>query len=474
MTEGRDPDSVGKLAARVARRIEAEVIARGWPVGEVLESEPVLRASHGVSRTVLREAARLLEHHQVARMRRGPGGGLVICAPGEGPAARAVTTYLDYLGVERDDVLQARRLLEPVVARLAAERISEPGIAELRRSLDAQLPAAGWAEPFHSVLSELTGNPALQLFIDILDQVTLGHLGGGARVWEGESQRRVEHARRRHEEIAEAVVSGDAPLAQARLVRHLDESARWLEDTPEADGWRRASLAASTPVSALLGPDATLAETIAARIYADIVGQGRPIGSVLGSEAELIARYETSRPVLRAAVRLLEHHSVAGSRRGPGGGLVVTRPSPRAAIDTTALYLTFRGTTDADLRVVREAIEVWAVARVTGRRDGHGLPDPLSDGAGFHVELAELSGNPVLSLFLRILIDLTGRRPAAGVPSCAGATDSAGSAGSAGAAGAAGAAASAEGVHGGILEAVRVGDAGLAQHRMRRHLAVPI
>lgn len=61
-------------------------------------------------------------------------------------------------------------------------------------------------------------------------------------------------------------------------------------------------------------------------------------------------RHETSRAVLRAAIRLLEHHSVAAPRRGPGGGLVVTHQEPRAAIDTTALYLAFRGVTTEESR----------------------------------------------------------------------------------------------------------------------------
>ncbi|HEV7792184.1 MAG TPA: GntR family transcriptional regulator, partial [Pseudonocardia sp.] len=55
----------GKLAARVARQIEQDVLRTGWPVGEVLGSETELRERYQVSRAVLREAIRLVEHHQV-------------------------------------------------------------------------------------------------------------------------------------------------------------------------------------------------------------------------------------------------------------------------------------------------------------------------------------------------------------------------------------------------------------------------
>src|SRR5437763_3824582 len=152
---------VGKLAAQIARRIETEVMRRGWPVGESLGSEVDLREHFGVSRSVLREAVRLLEHHQVAKMRRGPNGGLFVCAPNAGPATRAIVIYLEYLGTSVTDLLQARLLLEPIAAGLAAERITEEGIGSLRATTDdegAQLakPDARSQDPLHPELGRLS------------------------------------------------------------------------------------------------------------------------------------------------------------------------------------------------------------------------------------------------------------------------------------------------------------------------------
>ena len=44
------------LASVIARRIEDDVVERGWPVGEVLGSETDLLERFGVSRAVFREA----------------------------------------------------------------------------------------------------------------------------------------------------------------------------------------------------------------------------------------------------------------------------------------------------------------------------------------------------------------------------------------------------------------------------------
>lgn len=46
-------------------------------MGQSLGPEAELLDRYQVSRAVFREAVRILEHQQIARTRRGPGGGLV-------------------------------------------------------------------------------------------------------------------------------------------------------------------------------------------------------------------------------------------------------------------------------------------------------------------------------------------------------------------------------------------------------------
>ena len=83
----RETGPADKRASKIARQIEADIVRRGWTIGESLGSERDLQQRYEVSRSVLREAVRLVEHHQVARMRRGPNGGLLDlrarCRPGD-------------------------------------------------------------------------------------------------------------------------------------------------------------------------------------------------------------------------------------------------------------------------------------------------------------------------------------------------------------------------------------------------------
>ncbi|MEV6507301.1 FCD domain-containing protein [Streptomyces sp. NPDC051642] len=472
--DGETGVPVGKLAAQTARRIEATVIRQGWPVGESLGSEVDLRERLGVSRAVLREAVRLVEHHQVARMRRGPNGGLIVCAPDAGPATRAMVIYLEYVGTSVTDLLQARLLLEPIAAGLAADRITEEGIDTLRTTLASELdhwdePGVHSQDPLHPVLGQLSGNPVLHLFVDVLTRLTARYAHTSRRISKSEMHAAKDTSHRAHKAVVDAVIADDGARAQTELTAHLESVAGWIEKHRVRRGQRIAGNVVEPEL--VEGPRAKLAEVVAARIHDDIAARGWQTGMVLGSEADLLARYSISRAVLREAVRLLEYHSVARMRRGPGGGLIVTEPEPQASIDTMALFLEYQGVTADDLRIVRNAIELGIVARVTARvaegdkevteRLGRavrwsteGPADDPRKADLFHTELAALSDNPVLALFLSIITELFRRHASGHDRALPGDT----------------AAGEVQHVHQRILDAIVEGDAGVARHRMRRHL----
>ena len=456
-----------KLAAQVAARIETDILAEGWPVGRVIGSEAELRDRYGVSRAVFREAIRLVEHHQVATMRRGPSGGLVVKVPDAGPLTTAMVIYLEHIGATVGDILDARMLLEPLAASLAAEKIEEDGIAELRSAMarEANLETYGLRDLLHSTVGSLSGNAPLQLFVDVLVELT-GRYAQIPPPPERAAAEAVnaasEHA---HQAIANAIIGGDAGLAEQRTVRHLEAMRQWLLSAIQQPIGRDA------PARPAPADGQKLAETIAHQMITNIAASGASVGDIVGSEADLLARYGVSRAVIREAVRLLEYHSVARTRRGPGGGLVVTAPDATASIDAVASYLDYQHVGVDDLRTVRDAIEIGCLETVTARHDEpeiaarlkasiRDLPpavSPAERGHYFHTEIAELTGNPVLALFLRILTTVGARRTSTS-RSPAEATESLGIW------------ERVDGIHEKILEAIMAGDVPLAAHRMRRHL----
>jgi DNA-binding FadR family transcriptional regulator len=489
MNSGPGPGTANKLASTIARHIEADIVRRGWTIGESLGSEHALQQRYGVSRSVLREAVRLVEHHQVARMRRGPNGGLLICEPDAGPATRAVVIYLEYLGTTLGDLLNARLVLEPLAASLAAERIDEAGIDRLRAVLRAEerwepgLPTP--RDGFHIALAERSKNPVLQLFIDVLMRITTRYALQSRTDSASEAVEALDYVHNDHAEIVAAVTAGDSAGAKTLSERHVEAVTAWLQEHHPGDDAGRGGLT-SRAVGASPGrgreprvnlevPRGKLAEVLAANIGDEIAASGWQVGSVFGTETALLERYRVSRAVLREAVRLLEYHSVAHMRRGPGGGLVVTKPQAQASIDTIALYLQYRKPSREDLRCVRDAIEIDNVAKVVKRRaesevaaflntprpvfgDTLQTADDVRKAAAeefrFHVGLSQLAGNALLDLFLRIIVELFRRHWSStgqALPTW-------------------GDVVAVEHAHLRILEAIAAGDDSLARYRVRRRL----
>ncbi|MBV9842144.1 MAG: GntR family transcriptional regulator [Sphingomonadaceae bacterium] len=84
-----------------------------------------------------------------------------------------------------------------------------------------------------------------------------------------------------------------------------------------------------------------LAEKVAGEIMDDIRARGWPIGTLLGTELELIGRFKASRATLGEAIRQVEAQGAAQMQRGPRGGLIVAAPARETIVRTIATYLEF-------------------------------------------------------------------------------------------------------------------------------------
>jgi DNA-binding FadR family transcriptional regulator len=215
------------LAATVADAIERDIVAMGWPVGETIASEAELLDRHGVSRPVLRQATSILESRRIARMRRGPGGGLVVTAPTEASVTEGVALYLEYLKVSTGEVSEARSALEVIGVGLATERLDEEGVELLRAIVESERSrvAEGYLDQLqllHIALAELSGNRVISLFIKMLTTLSqhqyFNHSGTTG------DPEKTEQVHRDHQAIVEAVVGYDEALARRRMHRHLERT----------------------------------------------------------------------------------------------------------------------------------------------------------------------------------------------------------------------------------------------------------
>lgn len=226
-TDGRRRNP--KASERIARDLASQIVDANLPPGTMLPTEKDMVEALGVGRTTLREALRLLETRGVITIRSGPRGGPVVRRPRPGDLGEALTLILQFEGASLSDVLEAREALEPMVARLAAERITDAQLTVLDSTVTAMLDDLGDHDlflrenaRFHSTVAEATGNVVLRVFQETLKSIADGAILG------------VEYTRNRRKAVAEAHVriidalrAHDPAAAEKAMHVHLDEAGRY-------------------------------------------------------------------------------------------------------------------------------------------------------------------------------------------------------------------------------------------------------
>ncbi len=207
----------------VADRLVTAIALGEFVPGQRLPSERELAATLGVSRTTVREAIQRLAALGYVEVRRGRTGGAYVLQ-GMGPEANEMirrTLLPEWSNLER--VLDFRQLVEPLIARTAAERIAAEEVGPIRAALDGYLAAGSDREAsraadeaVHEAIAAATGNPYLaSLSAQIRRQISLGF---GAEPYSAEIRAR---AVKDHTALAEAVI-GRRPSSAARVAeRHF-------------------------------------------------------------------------------------------------------------------------------------------------------------------------------------------------------------------------------------------------------------
>jgi DNA-binding FadR family transcriptional regulator len=181
---------------------------------------------------VLREAVRVLEHHQVARMRRGPGGGLFVAEPGIEAVTDAVALQVARQGIEPAQLFEVRSAVEMAVLDRVMATLSADGADRLRTALDAERAASLDHDEFavvghdlHNVLAEVAGNPVSELLTMVLVLLTRLRVAPPAGATDPFP---TQDAIDVHRRIVDAILAGDHDLARHRMRRHLDALVAWV------------------------------------------------------------------------------------------------------------------------------------------------------------------------------------------------------------------------------------------------------
>jgi len=205
------------IRARVERALGARIAAGVVPVGTLL-SVPVLAEEFRVSATPVREAVLELQRRGFVEPARNRG---------------FVVTPVD--PAHADHVAAVRELLEPPAMRVLAA--ARPDLADARDGARRIATAAATGDleayldedrRFHLDLTALTGNPMLTAVVEDLRRRTrlpgLAALVGSAELAASAAE---------HEELLDAIASGDGDLAEAVMRRHIGHTRGWWAGTAE-------------------------------------------------------------------------------------------------------------------------------------------------------------------------------------------------------------------------------------------------
>lgn len=236
---GSDPTPAGELHGSVVTALGTDVVSGRLAPGQVLNLEGI-GTTYAVSRSVAREAVRVLESMGLVSSRRRVGITVLPRSEWNVFDPRVIRWRLG--GADRGEQLlslsELRRGIEPVAAALAARRatpeqcrdlavaVSDMEVHGRAGDLEAYLLAD---QLFHRTLLEASGNEMLAALTEVVAEVLSGRTHHGMMPDQPETA-----AIALHDEVARAVRGQDPAAAEAAMREIIAEASVAMESQLEA------------------------------------------------------------------------------------------------------------------------------------------------------------------------------------------------------------------------------------------------
>ena len=215
-----------RVYEQIVAHIERTIYEGRLRQGQKLPPERQLARDLKASRVAVREALRTLELRGLVEVRQGSTGGYFVREADDRPLVRDFATLFRLGRVSRAQLMEARRLIEPEVAFLAALRATDSDLKHLVAAVEQRdTEAASGGEPrrfdleFHRLLSDAARNPVHAVITHALmaleAEVIVPHVQ-----MTGADSAEVNAAHRR---ILEAVSARKAGEARVIMAAHIEE-----------------------------------------------------------------------------------------------------------------------------------------------------------------------------------------------------------------------------------------------------------
>jgi GntR family transcriptional repressor for pyruvate dehydrogenase complex len=229
------------LPEKIAQDMMRRILGGEFAETGMLPSERALQDGYNVSRTVVREAVKLLAARGLVTT--GNGQGAVVNTNLTASAIDALLLAFHRAHVRLEDLLNVRLVLEPPIAALAAQHATPLQIRhlhELTREMAAlahvghPVRAATYSSDvnarFHTLVAQASQNPALAILIEMLVGMLWRHQN---TVDVRQPPERYIATAEQHARIVEAIERRDTAQAQAAMAEHLAITRERLVDAPD-------------------------------------------------------------------------------------------------------------------------------------------------------------------------------------------------------------------------------------------------
>jgi DNA-binding FadR family transcriptional regulator len=162
-----------RFSDQIADLIQKKILEDSLEVGTNLPSEKAMADEFQVSRSVIREALRILEISGLVNIKKGPTGGIFVSNVYHAPIKRSLDNLITCGEVTVDHLYDARLLIEPHIAGQAALHAGDADLEKFRVLFEDS--AAHFDDPvrlkqnnleFHLLLARASGNPALAVMLE--------------------------------------------------------------------------------------------------------------------------------------------------------------------------------------------------------------------------------------------------------------------------------------------------------------------
>jgi len=233
-----EPVKSVRIYEDIVRQVRALIADGHLKSGDRLPPERDLAERFRVSRTSVREALRSLQSRGLIDIRAGEGAFVrdVSVEALIEPLALVILPYREAVG----ELFEARRLLEPAIAALAARRATREELAEMERILAEQASEVAHGRTgmsqdsaLHAAIAAAAHNRAIvrivNALVDLLAQ---------SREESLHTPGRPKRSHQDHRRILDAIRRRDEARARKAMLEHLDAVAELVDARP---GGRRAA-----------------------------------------------------------------------------------------------------------------------------------------------------------------------------------------------------------------------------------------